>query len=36
MISAKKIILEKEKNVIRNTNNPGGLRGIDKIIIINL
>ena len=29
-------ILQKEENIIRNTNNPGGLTGIDKIMIINL
>jgi len=36
MHETKNVILKKEMNIIRNTNNPGGLKGIDKIIIINL
>ena len=36
MYKTKEFILKKETSKIYNTNNPGGLKGIDKIIIINL
>ena len=34
MYKTKEFILKKETSKIYNTNNPGGLKGIDKIIII--
>ena len=36
MYKTKEFILKKESSKVYNTNNPGGLKGIDKIIIINL
>lgn len=35
-IKLRKYLINEEKNKIYNTKNPGGLLGIDKIIIINL